>query len=80
MSRIFFRLHANAEAYMFSSILTVSIKIVSMLVLSTMMPLPVATALQMNKGFKTTLILSIFFSIFTIMLGLVLSFYLNVAP
>ena len=70
--------------YIFSilvaSAISVSIRIVGVLVLSSMIALPVATALQLEKGFKITLIFSIIFSVIDIMLGLFLSFYLNVAP
>ena len=70
--------------YVFSilvaSAISVSIKIVGMLVLSSMIALPVATALQLGKGFKKTLVFSILFSIVDIMLGLFLSWSLNVAP
>lgn len=70
--------------YIFSilvaSAIAVSIRIVGVLVLSSMIALPVATALQLEKGFKTTLIFSIVFSVVDIMSGLVISFYLNVAP
>jgi zinc transport system permease protein len=70
--------------YIFSilvaSAISVSIRIVGVLVLSSMIALPVATALQLGKGFKITLIFSIVFSVIDIMLGLFLSFYLNVAP
>ncbi|HWR19984.1 MAG TPA: metal ABC transporter permease [Clostridia bacterium] len=57
-----------------------SIRIVGVLVLSSMIALPVATALQLEKGFKKTLFYSILFSVIDIMLGLFLSYYLNVAP
>lgn len=60
--------------------ISVSIRIVGVLVLSSMIALPVATALQLEKGFKETLIYSIIFSFIDIMLGLFLSYYLNVAP
>ncbi len=60
--------------------ISVSIRIVGVLVLSSMIALPVATALQLEKGFRLTLIFSVIFSVIDIMLGLVLSFYLNVAP
>ncbi|MGI5971695.1 MAG: metal ABC transporter permease [Oscillospiraceae bacterium] len=63
-----------------SSAISVSIRIVGVLVLSSMIALPVATALQLGKGFKQTLILSIFFSVLDIMSALVISYYLNVAP
>ncbi|MFT4104702.1 MAG: metal ABC transporter permease [Lacrimispora sp.] len=70
--------------YVFSilvaSAISVSIRIVGVLVLSSMISLPVATALQLEKGFKTTLIFSIIFSVVDIMLGLFISYYLNVAP
>jgi zinc transport system permease protein len=70
--------------YVFSvlvaSAIAASIRIVGVLVLSSMIALPVATALQLEKGFKTTLIFSIVFSVIDIMLGLFISYYLNVAP
>lgn len=70
--------------YIFSilvaSAISVSIRIVGVLVLSSMIALPVATALQLGKGFKLTLIFSIVFSVVDIMLGLFISYYLNVAP
>lgn len=70
--------------YVFSilvaSAISVSIRIVGVLVLSSMIALPVATALQLEKGFKITLIFSIVFSVVDIMLGLFISYYLNVAP
>jgi zinc transport system permease protein len=70
--------------YIFSilvaSAIAVSIRIVGVLVLSSMIALPVATALQLGKGFKYTLIFSIAFSVIDIMTGLFISYYLNVAP
>ena len=70
--------------YVFSilvaSAISVSIRIVGVLVLSSMIALPVATALQLEKGFKQTLIFSVVFSVIDIMSGLFISFYLNVAP
>ena len=70
--------------YIFSilvaSAISVSIRIVGVLVLSSMIALPVATALQLGQGFKRTLIFSIIFSMTDIMLGLFSSYYLNVAP
>ena len=70
--------------YVFSvlvaSAISVSIHIVGVLVLSSMIALPVATALQLGKGFRHTLIYSIIFSVIDIMSGLFISYYLNVAP
>ncbi len=67
-------------AILVAAAIAVSIRIVGVLVLSSMIALPVATALQLEKGFKITLIFSILFSIMDIMLGLFGSYYLNVAP
>jgi zinc transport system permease protein len=70
--------------YIFSilvaSAITVSIRIVGVLVISSMIALPVAAALQLKKGFKITLIFSIIFSVINIMIGLFASYYCNVAP
>lgn len=70
--------------YIFSilvaSSIAASVRIVGVLVLSSMIALPVATAIQLEKGFRVTLIASVLFSIFDIMTGLVLSYYINVAP
>ncbi len=70
--------------YVFSvlvaSAISVSIRIVGVLVLSSMIALPVATALQLGRGFRATLIFSVVFSVFDIMTGLFTSYYLNVAP
>lgn len=60
--------------------ISVSIRIVGVLVLSSMIALPVATALQLNRGFRGTLIFSVIFSVVDIMTGLFISYYLNVAP
>lgn len=70
--------------YVFSvlvaSAVSVTIRIVGVLVISSMIALPVAAALQLGKGFKATLVFSVIFSVVDIMLGLVLSYYLGVAP
>ncbi|MCL2632237.1 MAG: metal ABC transporter permease [Coriobacteriia bacterium] len=70
--------------YVFSilvaSAISASIRIVGVLVLGSMIALPVATALQFEKGFRSTLVLSIVFSFVDIMVGLFASYYLNVAP
>lgn len=74
----------KALNYLFSILVaaavSASIKIVGMLVLSSMIALPVATALQFGKGFRRTLALSVAFSVVDIMSGLFLSWQLDVAP
>lgn len=60
--------------------ISVSIRIVGVLVLSSMIALPVAASLQLNKGFKATLIFSVFFSFVDIILGIFISYYIDAAP
>ena len=60
--------------------ISVSIRIVGVLVLSSLIALPVATAMQLEKGFRWTLLFSILFSAVDVLSGLILSYYLNVAP
>ena len=60
--------------------ISMSIRVMGILVISSIMVVPVATAMQLKKGFKTTLIYSILFGIFDIMMGLILSYYINSAP
>lgn len=60
--------------------ISVSIRIIGMLVISSMIALPVATALQLNKGFKKTLIYSIIFGSFDMLAGIFLSYYIDCAP
>lgn len=60
--------------------ISVSIRIVGVMVLSSMIALPVASAMQFNKGFKKTLIYSILISMFDIISGLFISYYIDCAP
>lgn len=76
--------HVDRINYIFAILIaaavSVSIKIVGVLVLSTMIALPVAAALQLQKGFRPTLLFSIFFSLLSMLCGLFGSCYLKVAP
>lgn len=67
-------------ALLVGATISVSIRIMGILVMSSMIALPVAAALQLNKGFKDTLLLSLFFGFVDIILGLILSYYINCAP
>jgi zinc transport system permease protein len=67
-------------AVLVAATISVCIRIVGVLVLSSMIALPVATALQLNKGFKYTLIFSMIFSFIDIMSGITISYYINAAP
>lgn len=67
-------------AVLVAAAISVSIRIVGVLVLSSMIALPVATALQLQRGFRQTLLYSGVFSIFDMMSGLFASYYAGVAP
>ena len=60
--------------------ISMSIRVMGILVISSIMIVPVATAMQLKKGFKATLLSAIGFGIFDIMIGLGLSYYINSAP
>jgi zinc transport system permease protein len=60
--------------------ISVSIRIIGILVVSSMVAVPVATAMQLKKGFKTTLIFSIIFGFIDVIIGLISSYFINCAP
>lgn len=60
--------------------ISVSLRITGVLVISSMIVVPVATALQLGKGFKWTLIYSMIFGFIDVFTGLITSYYINSAP
>ena len=76
--------HSRAINYVFAVLvaatISVSIRIVGILVISSLIALPVATALQLQKGFRRTLLWSILFSFIDIIFGLFLSYWIDAAP
>ncbi|MDO5725430.1 MAG: metal ABC transporter permease [Tissierellia bacterium] len=62
--------------------LTIAIasRTIGVLIVSSILVIPVACALQLKKGYYKTLFYSIFFGILFTMSGLVLSFYLGLKP
>ena len=67
-------------ALLVGTTVSVSIRIMGILVVSSMIAMPVAAALQLHKGFNTTFIFSIIFGFIAIMTGLFSSYYINSAP
>jgi zinc transport system permease protein len=67
-------------AILVATTISVSIRIMGILVISSMIALPVATALQLSKGFKATLLYSILFGFVDIIAGLLFSVYIDCAP
>ncbi len=60
--------------------ITLSMRIVGILLVSSMMTVPVATSIQIAKSFKQAFILTNIFGICTVTTGLIASFYLDIAP
>jgi zinc transport system permease protein len=59
---------------------SIAMRIVGILLVSSLMVLPVAIALQVGTSFKKTLLISIGISIFSVIFGLITSFILDLAP
>lgn len=70
--------------YLFSilvgAVISLSIQIMGILVISSILVVPVATAMQFRKSFNKTMILSIIFGFLDISIGLILSYYIDSAP
>lgn len=57
-----------------------SMRIVGILLVSSLMTLPVAAAIQLAKSYKNALLYSILFGELAVVIGLVAAFYLDIAP
>ncbi|QFF99455.1 metal ABC transporter permease [Psychrobacillus glaciei] len=57
-----------------------SMRIVGILLVSSLMTLPVAAAMRIAKGFKQAIIFSVLFGELAVIIGLVSAFYMNLAP
>lgn len=60
--------------------ISMSIRVMGILVISSIIVIPVASAMQFKKNFLKTLIISIIFGVIDIFLGLFLSYVLDSAP
>lgn len=57
-----------------------SMRIVGILLVSSLMTLPVAAAMRISKSFKQAILLSVLFGELSVIIGLVSAFYLDLAP
>jgi zinc transport system permease protein len=57
-----------------------SIRLVGVLLISSLIVLPNITALAMGKGFKKTAIISVGISISSVVVGIIVSYFANIAP
>jgi len=58
---------------------SLAIPIVGVLLISALLVIPVITALQFRKGFNTTIIIAEALSVFSVLAGIISSFYLNLS-
>lgn len=59
---------------------TIAMRVVGVLLVSSLMVIPVATAMLVAGSFRSTIVLSILLGELAVVSGLVLSYYLNLAP
>ena len=57
-----------------------SIRLVGVLLISSLIVIPNITALMLGKGFKKTIFISCAMSVFSVVFGIVISYYSNVVP
>lgn len=65
---------------MVALVIAVSMRIVGVLLVSSLMTLPVAASIRIAKSFKQTIIFSVIFGEISVIGGLVSGFYLDIAP
>ena len=57
-----------------------SIQLVGVLLISALFVIPNVTAIMYGKGFKSTVIISMFFSIFSVVVGIIISYIFDITP
>lgn len=65
---------------MVALVIAASMRIVGILLVSSLMTLPVAASMRVAKGFKQAIFFSILFGEIAVVGGLIISYYLNLAP
>ncbi|WP_102274545.1 metal ABC transporter permease [Cytobacillus massiliigabonensis] len=65
---------------MVALVIAASMRIVGILLVSSLMTLPVAASIRIAKGFKQTILYSVLFGETSVLGGLMLSYYLDLAP
>lgn len=60
--------------------IAITIKVAGILLTSALIVIPVATGIQISNSFKKTLLSSVVIGIISVILGLIISYYLDIAP
>jgi len=61
-------------------VIAASMRIVGILLVSSLMTLPVAASMRLAKSFKQAILYAVIFGEASVILGLIIAFYLNIAP
>lgn len=61
-------------------VISASMRVVGILLVSALITLPIAIAMRITKGFKQLIILSVVIGEFSVIVGLILAFYMNISP
>jgi zinc transport system permease protein len=73
------KLFNNLFILLAATLIALAIPIVGILLVSALLVLPVVTALQLKKSFKATMLWAEFFSLISVLGGIIISFYLNLS-
>ncbi|MGI6144738.1 MAG: metal ABC transporter permease [Clostridia bacterium] len=66
--------------FLTTMVIAIGLRIVGALLISSLMIVPVAASLLLSRGFKQTLLFAVLIGILSVLIGLVTSFYLGLAP
>ena len=66
--------------FLTTMVIAIGLRIVGALLISSLMIVPVAASLLLSRGFKQTLLFAVLIGILSVLIGLVISFYLGLAP
>jgi len=58
----------------------ISVRLVGVLLISSLIVIPNITAMMFGKGFKKTLLISIFIAVLSVVVGIGISYVMNLAP
>lgn len=61
-------------------VIAASMRIVGILLVSSLMTLPVAASMRLAKGFKQAILFAVVFGEASVLIGLIVAFYMNIAP
>ncbi|MTH52442.1 iron chelate uptake ABC transporter family permease subunit [Bacillus mangrovi] len=61
-------------------VIAASMRIVGILLVSSLMTLPVAASIKLARGFKQAILLAVIFGELSVMIGLILAYHLDLAP